>query len=94
VIVEVWKNVLVSVRVLDGDFELQDHASLIALPLFSSSEENQEKDSISIFTTVNSLLQSLSTSPDLFQPDITRIFKTHRIQLSKFSVFSFFSVFS
>jgi hypothetical protein len=66
-----WKSVLIGLRVLEDNFDMSQYTSVIALPNFKV--ENTPPD---FESTVTEVMDCLSTSAALFQPDIIREVKT------------------
>lgn len=66
---DIWKNILVSLRVLDNEMEMVQYVSVTALPNFHVADVPEFEN------TVKEVMECLSTSPALFQPDIIREIK-------------------
>jgi len=85
VIAAMWRSVLISVRILDGDLQQLDYVSLTVFPQFNSAAgENtvpilQSLASEVLSTVLTPTLPAdtppITTSMDLFQPDIARSVK-------------------
>ena len=66
VVADIWKSVLVSLRVLEDDMEMMQYTTVTVVPKFDGTSRSE------LESAIGDIMDCLTSSAGIFQPDIAR----------------------